>query len=255
MKTVDEEHVVVQNNKKISTLLLVLGIAVLVVGVLDLVIQGYVAFGISPCRNTIAQQPITGQSVQNITHIFSAVVNKIDDISQQQLNTLDQIWSQSGAIKNLQKELNSFSADTQDIQQLINVTQNNTQAINDIVVSLSHIRNTTTSNTGAINNILLLIEKILQLQNGSSISPIPTSCQEIKNKQPNSASGVYLLITPSGDTNYVYCHMGELCGTEGGWTRLAYLDMSDSTQNCPTGFRLYESNSVVLVTFFNSSVV
>ena len=60
---------------------------------------------------------------------------------------------------------------SQDIQQLINVTQNNTQAINDIVVSFSHIRNT----------ILLLVEKILQLQNGSSISPNPiaTSCQEI----------------------------------------------------------------------------
>ena len=28
--------------------------------------------------------------------------------------------------------------------------------------------------------------------------------------------------------------MGELCGTGGGWTRLAYLDMSDSTINCPT---------------------
>ena len=136
------------------------------------------------------------------------------------------------------------STDSQDIQQLINATQNNTQAINDIVVSLSHIRNTTTSNTGAISNILLLVEEILQLQNGSSISPIPTSCQEIKNKQPNSVSGVYLLATPSGDTNYVYCHMGELCGTEGGWTRLAYLDMSDSTENCPTGFRLYESNGV-----------
>ena len=136
------------------------------------------------------------------------------------------------------------STDSQDIQQLINATQNNTLAINDIVVSLSHISNTTTSNTGAINNILLLVEGILQLQNGSSISPIPTSCQEIKNKQPNSVSGVYLLVTPIGDTNYVYCHMGELCGTEGGWARLAYLDMSDSTQNCPTGFKLYESNEV-----------
>ena len=47
------------------------------------------------------------------------------------------------------------STDSQDIQQLINATQNNTQAINDIVVSLSHISNTTTSNTGAINNIII----------------------------------------------------------------------------------------------------
>ena len=144
---------------------------------------------------------------------------------------------------------------SQDIQQLINTTLTNTQSINDIVVSLSHISNTTTSNTGAINNILLLVEEILQLQNGSSISPIPTSCQEIKNKQPNSASGVYLLVTPSGDSNYVYCHMGELCGTERGWARLAYLDMSDSTENCPTGFKLYESNGVRACGRANSSSV
>ena len=137
---------------------------------------------------------------------------------------------------------NKETQDSTDIQQLINVTQNNTQAINDIVVSLSHIRNATTSNAGAINNILLLVEEILQLQNRSSISPIPTSCQKIKNKKPNSASGVYLLATPSGKTNYVYCHMGELCDTEGGWTRLAYLDMSDSAKACPSGFKLYESN-------------
>ena len=137
------------------------------------------------------------------------------------------------------------STDSQDIQQLINATQNNTQVINDIVVSLSHIRNTTTSNAGAINDILVLVEEIFQLlNNGSSILPVPTSCQEIKDKQPNSPSGVYLLVTPSGDTNYVYCYMGELCGTEGGWTRLAYLNMSDSTVNCPTGFRLYQSGGV-----------
>ena len=38
--------------------------------------------------------------------------------------------------------------------------------------------------------------------------------------------------------------MGELCGSGGGWTRLAYLDMSDATVNCPSGFRLYQSGGV-----------
>uniref|UniRef100_A0A1X7U3P1 Fibrinogen C-terminal domain-containing protein n=1 Tax=Amphimedon queenslandica TaxID=400682 RepID=A0A1X7U3P1_AMPQE len=33
------------------------------------------------------------------------------------------------------------------------------------------------------------------------------------------------------------------CGS-GGWTRLAYLDMSDATQNCPSGFRPYQSGGV-----------
>ena len=140
---------------------------------------------------------------------------------------------------------------SQDIQQLINTTLNNTQSINhvlqkleNIVISLSHIKNATTSNAGAINDVLLLVEDILQIQNGSSFTSIPASCLEIKKKQPNNPSGVYLLATSRGKSNYVYCHMGGLCGTEGGWTRLAYLDTSDSTENCPTGFRLYESNGV-----------
>ena len=38
--------------------------------------------------------------------------------------------------------------------------------------------------------------------------------------------------------------MGTLCGSGGGWTRLAYLDMSDATQNCPSGFKLYQSGGV-----------
>ena len=36
----------------------------------------------------------------------------------------------------------------------------------------------------------------------------------------------------------------ELCGSRGGWTRLAYLNMSNATQNCPSGFRLYQSGGV-----------
>ena len=37
----------------------------------------------------------------------------------------------------------------------------------------------------------------------------------------------------------------ELCGSRGGWTRLAYLDMSDDTQDCPPGFRLYNETDEV----------
>ena len=73
--------------------------------------------------------------------------------------------------------------------------------------------------------------------------PLPTSCEEIQTKWPGSISGYYHIVNKNGPT-YVYCHMGELCGTEGGWTRLAYLNMSDSTESCPTGFNLYQSSGV-----------
>ena len=133
--------------------------------------------------------------------------------------------------------------------EMLNATRRNEQAIKEtreaidgIIRSLSIIKNTTTSNAGAINDILLLVEDLLMLHNETS--PLPTSCQEVKKKQPNSPSGMYLLETANNGTINTYCNMEELCGSGGGWTRLAYLDMSDSTVNCPSGFRLYQSGSV-----------
>ena len=38
--------------------------------------------------------------------------------------------------------------------------------------------------------------------------------------------------------------MEELCKIGGPWTRIAYLNMSDPTHQCPPGFRLYVSNCV-----------
>ena len=137
--------------------------------------------------------------------------------------------------------------------ELLNATRSNEQAIKEtreaidgIIRSLSIIKNTTTSNAGTINDILLLVEDLLMLHNETSpdSSPLPTSCQEVKKKQPNSPSGMYLLETANNGTINTYCNMEELCGSGGGWTRLAYLDMSDSTVNCPSGFRLYQSGSV-----------
>ena len=75
--------------------------------------------------------------------------------------------------------------------------------------------------------------------------PLPTSCKEIKTKWPNSTSGYYHIgHKTESQPSYVYCHMEELCSSGGGWTRIAYLDMSDCSANCPPGFKLYESESV-----------
>ena len=149
------------------------------------------------------------------------------------------------------------NSNTAILEELLNATFNTTsqeierinQKMDGLIASLSHIKDTTTTNAGAINDILLLVEDILMLHNDSSssasFSPLPTSCQEIKVKQPNSPSGVYLLSNASSKgTKYVYCNMEELCGSGGGWTRLAYLDMTDSTENCPSGFKLYQSGGV-----------
>ena len=90
------------------------------------------------------------------------------------------------------------------------------------------------------DDILLIVLQRLVLQNGSL-----TSCKQLKSQYPSSPSGYYVLASANGSVDYsTYCNMGTLCGSGGGWTRLAYLDMSDATQNCPSGFRLYQSGEV-----------
>uniref|UniRef100_A0A1X7SZ49 Uncharacterized protein n=1 Tax=Amphimedon queenslandica TaxID=400682 RepID=A0A1X7SZ49_AMPQE len=84
--------------------------------------------------------------------------------------------------------------------------------------------------TAAINDILLIVSELLEIQNGSSLFNYvrPVSCRNIKAVQPNSPTGYYHF-----NNRNIYCNMDHLCGQEGGWTRIAYLDMNDSTQNCP----------------------
>ena len=38
--------------------------------------------------------------------------------------------------------------------------------------------------------------------------------------------------------------MESLCNCGGGWMRVAYLNMSDPTEECPPGFRLYNQNGI-----------
>ena len=91
-----------------------------------------------------------------------------------------------------------------------------------------------------------LEDKIDNLQNGISqlshpplgsfLNPAP-SCQLI---QQGSPSGHYWIQhTGTGYANLEYCHMTRrCCNSTGGWMRVAHLNMTDSNQRCPSGFRL-----------------
>ena len=58
------------------------------------------------------------------------------------------------------------------------------------------------------------------------------SCDELKKKHSTLKSGNYKLRI-GGKVVPVYCHMGKLCGTVGGWTRLGHLKMSSDHKTCP----------------------
>ena len=112
-----------------------------------------------------------------------------------------------------------------------------------IVNTLSNHKDTSTSTAGVVDEILLVVQELLVLHNDTA--DFPTSCQQIKAQNPTSPSGIYLTVPANdGSAIYTYCNMDTLCGSGGGWTRLAYLDMSDATQSCPSGFRLYQSGGV-----------
>ena len=73
---------------------------------------------------------------------------------------------------------------------------------------------------------------------GTIINPA-SSCSDIPQDSP---SGEYWIQTSSSNCPVqVYCDMNRRncsCNTTGGWTRVANLDMTDSSQQCPDGFRL-----------------
>ena len=66
--------------------------------------------------------------------------------------------------------------------------------------------------------------------------PRNRSCQDILYCFPSAPSDYYQITAPNGSIVQVYCDMeGTNCGGEGGWTWVAYVNMSQSGATCPQG--------------------
>ena len=64
--------------------------------------------------------------------------------------------------------------------------------------------------------------------------PTNSSCQEIHRCFPSAPSGNYQLQLANGAVIETYCDMeGSNCGGEGGWTRVAFVNMTDPGATCP----------------------
>ena len=71
---------------------------------------------------------------------------------------------------------------------------------------------------------------------GSYANPA-SSCKEIAQLQPHSASGYYWTGISSTNIRKTYCDMTRRCNSTEGWMRVAYLDMTNNLTTCPPGFR------------------
>ena len=84
--------------------------------------------------------------------------------------------------------------------------------------------------------------QIILCQTNRPTQCVPTSCSDVA-RNGGATSGYYDITLTDGTIVSVYCNM-EGCDGEGGWTRVAYLNMSDPSQQCPTELRLYNQGGV-----------
>ena len=81
----------------------------------------------------------------------------------------------------------------------------------------------------------------LECRLGQCQSNPALSCNQILEDNPARDSGLYWLQRLDGTAVQVFCAMDNPCGcnsTKEGWMRIAYLNMSDTDEECPHGMRL-----------------
>ena len=71
-----------------------------------------------------------------------------------------------------------------------------------------------------------------------------SSCKSIYNADSSSSSGYYNITIANGSVVQVYCDMeGTNCGEERGWTRVAYINMTQAGTTCPVGLNQRSFNN------------
>ena len=89
---------------------------------------------------------------------------------------------------------------------------------------------------------------------GSELNPA-TSCVSLL-QHPCSPSGYYWVRASNGSAVRVYCDMIRSCGgVTGGWMRVAELDMTDSSQHCPSGLMERTDSNIRTCRIVNPDIV
>uniref|UniRef100_A0A1X7SUF2 Fibrinogen C-terminal domain-containing protein n=1 Tax=Amphimedon queenslandica TaxID=400682 RepID=A0A1X7SUF2_AMPQE len=136
--------------------------------------------------------------------------------------------------------LQTARTSAQDLVSITSTLVTVTNTLTTVTNTLASLQDTSTSTAGVVDDILATRKALTVIL----ANFLPTSCKQIFTQFPTSPSGYYALASDNGSDKYsAYCNMEELCGS-GGWTRLAYLNMSNATVNCPSGFRRYHSGGV-----------
>ena len=162
---------------------------------------------------------------------------KSQSVSPQQTSSSQQIQNESVFMLQLQQINKSLTSIQDKITTLSreemenNAAQsNNIQQLNtSIDTQLSTLQNQTQQLSNS--NTMLQQQLDTALLAGQLSIYLAASCAALP---PSSPSGYYWVSTFNGSPTLVYCTMS--CGTlTGGWMRVGFLDMTNSSQQCPSG--------------------
>ena len=167
---------------------------------------------------------------------FQQLINSVNSsfsVSIQQLNT-----SLNGQYANFQ-QLNTFissinSSFSASVHQLNTSFNGQYSVLNE---NFQQLNSSLYGQYSAINGVIQHLN--LSISAGLYENFPASSCTALFHSFP---SGYYWVTASNGSAVRVYCDMTRLCGNvTGGWMRVAYLDMTDSSQQCPSGLlqRIY----------------
>ena len=95
-----------------------------------------------------------------------------------------------------------------------------------------------------IQGIQHLLSTILSLHYNPGFSPSHPahSCKEIYDRNTSNPSGYYWLESSSEQTVQAYCDMERTCGgVQGGWMKVISINVSNTTDSCPSGLKTLTS--------------
>ena len=129
---------------------------------------------------------------------------------------------------------------------MINTAISNINTTNDTALSDLESRLTSTIQ-GLLKPIQTQLDYHLPPSPSTTSAPPPTKGKTADDpatscKDTNNALSGYYWIGEIGSAVRVYCNMSLTCGDlTGGWMRVANIDMTDTSQNCPSGLSLTTS--------------
>ena len=162
----------------------------------------------------------------------------LENRTQELIETTDYFLILNDQFDTVQQMLNtSFDQLNQELAKLNNKCEANGRMLNVSMLKLNQLR----QDYSVLENRTQ--ELINNLESPGLYPNYPAaSCAAILQFVPFSPSGHYWIRSSNGSAVHVYCDMTRSCGNiTGGWTRVVELDMSNTSQQCPSSWTMTSS--------------